>query len=269
MGKVRVGVAVAAVISAAAAGLAIDVVPATWVFAAATILSLPGALAFFWIRDEGRASSGDRRVGIHLVRDIWSDVRYRKLLFANTVYGLGNLMNGTIIPLMLVDHFDAPNTFVGVLASLASVTSVFAYLVWGRLIDRGSSLGLSAWNAALLIALPVTYLLAPSMWFLLPVAIVQGIVNAGFEITFHTNIVQAAPRGRVLDYATAQSFVLGVRGTIAPFLASLLLGLIDTRGVLFVIVTLMVIGVVLYFRAVRAFAPTGELIPAVEPATAT
>jgi len=254
MGKVRVGVAVAGVAAAATAGVAIDTVPAQWVFGAAAALALPGALAFFWIRDESGSHVGQRRIGPHVVRDIWSDVRYRRLLVANSVYGLGNLMNGTIIPLMLVDHFDAPNTFVGLLAALASVTAIGGYLVWGRLIDRGSSLRLSARNAALLILLPLGYLVAPTYWALLPVAIVQGIVNAGFEITFHTNIVEAAPRGRVLDYATAQSFVLGVRGTIAPFLASALLGLIDARGVLFVIITLMVAGSALYFRAVRAFA---------------
>ena len=260
MGNVRVGVAVAAVVSAALAGVLIDQVPATWVFAAAAAVSLPGALAFFWIRDESGKAAGKARIGLHLVRDIWSDVPYRKLLFANSVYGLGNLMNGTVIPLMLVDHFDAPNAFVGALAATASVTSIFGYLVWGRLIDRGSSLRLSAWNAAFLIALPLIYLVAPSYWWLLPVGLIQGIVNSGFEITFHTNIVQAAPRGRVLDYATAQSFVLGIRGTIAPFLASLLIGLVDARGVLLIIVTLMVLGTALYFRAVRDF--TG---PVAEP----
>ena len=269
MGKVRVGVAIAAIASTAAAGVAIDTVPATWVFATAAALSLPGAIGFFWIRDETGSSAGQRRVGLHLVREIWSDVRYRDLLTANSVYGLGNLMNGTIIPLMLVDRFDAPNTFVGALASLASLTSIVAYLVWGRLIDRGSSLRLSARNAGLLILLPLGYLVAPSYWALLPIAIVQGIVNAGFEITFHTNIVEAAPRGRVLDYATAQSFVLGVRGTIAPFLASALLGIIDARGVLLVIVTLMVAGTALYFRAVRAFALPGEAAVAAETVPAS
>jgi MFS family permease len=269
MGKVRVGVAVAAVISAALAGVLIDVVPATWVFAASAALSLPGAVSFFWIRDDGRSAAGQPRVGLHLVRDIWADVPYRDLLFANTVYGLGNLMNGTVIPLMLVDHFDAPNTFVGLLAAIASVTSIVGYLAWGRLIDRGSSLRLSAWNAALLILLPLFYLFAPSYWWLLPVAVVQGLVNSGFEITFHTNIVEAAPRGRVLDYATAQSFVLGIRGTIAPFLASALIGIVESRGVLFAIVTLMVLGTALYFRAVRAFGAPAEAVPAVETAPAS
>lgn len=267
MGKVRMGVAVASIASAAVAGILIDAVPAQLVFAAATAVSLPGAIAFFWIRDEGRTETNARRPIHHVARDVWRDGRYRRLMLANTVFGLGNLMNATVIPLMLVDHFDAPNSFVGGMAALSSLVAIAGYWFWGRLIDRGSSLQLSAYNAALLLLVPLTYLVAPNVWFLLPVAVVIGVVNAGFDITFHTNVVQAAPPGRVLDYATAQSFILGVRGTIAPFLASFLLGVVEPRVVLLVIMTLMIVGLSLYFRAVREFAPARavELVPGVEP----
>lgn len=266
MGKVRMGVAVASIASAAIAGVLIDAVPAQLVFAAATVISLPGALAFFAIRDEGSTEVSARRPIHHVGREVWADVRYRRLMIANTVYGLGNLMNATVIPLMLVDQFDAPNSFVGGLASLSSLVAIGGYWAWGRLIDRGSSLHLSAWNASLLVLVPITYLLAPNVWFLIPAAVVVGVVNAGFDITFHTNVVQAAPQGRVLDYATVQSFVLGIRGTVAPFLASFLLVVVEPRVVLLVIVTLMLAGVSLNFRAVRDFAPRRErqLVPAAE-----
>jgi len=267
MGRVRMGVAVASIASAAVAGVLIDAIAAQLVFAAATVVSLPGAIAFFWIRDEGRTEANARRPIHHVAREVWSDGRYRRLMSANTVFGLGNLMNATVIPLMLVDHFDAPNSFVGGLAALSSLVAIAGYWFWGRLIDRGSSLQLSAYNAALLLLVPLTYLLAPNVWFLLPVAPVIGIVNAGFDITYHTNVVQAAPPGRVLDYATAQSFILGVRGTIAPFLASLLLGIVEPRVVLLVIMALMITGLVMYFRAVREFAPSreAERVPVAEP----
>ena len=271
MGKVRMGVAVASIVAAATAGLLIDAVPVQFVFAAAALVSLPGAIAFFFIRDHGSTEANPRRGIHHVAREVWADGRYRRLLTANTVFGLGNLMNATVIPLMLVDHFDAPNSFVGGLAALSSLVAVLAYWWWGRMIDRGSSLQLSAYNAALLLAVPITYMLAPSLWFLVPVAVVIGIVNAGFDITYHTNVVQAAPPGRVQDYATAQSFILGVRGTIAPFLASFLLGIAEPRVVLIVIVTLMIAGLSMYFRAVREFAPAREpeRVPAAEPEPAT
>jgi MFS family permease len=266
MGKVRVGASVASVTSAAIAGVLIDTVSATAVFAVATILSLPGAIAFFWIREEHRTAAPERRP-LHLIaKAIWGDDRYRRLLIANSVFGLGNLMNVTIVPLMLVDHFDAPNSFVGALGAVSALTAIFAYLGWGRLIDRGSSLRLSAYQTILCLAIPLTYLLAPNLWFLLPLAVVQGTITAGLDITYHTNLVQAAPPGRVLDYATGQSFLLGIRGTIAPFLASFLLGALQPRVVLLGVITVMVVGVALYFRAVRAFEPSREpaLVPAAE-----
>lgn len=268
MGKVRIGASIAAIVAAAVAGIFIDIVPATIVFAAVAAISMPGAIAFFWIRDEGRTATQGRRNTFAVAREIWHDHRYRRLLSANSVFGLGNLMNVAIVPIMLVDHFDAPNSFVGGLAALASVTAAGAFLFWGRLIDRGSSLQLSAYGSTLLLLVPLTYMFAPSIWFLVPLAIVQGFVTACFEITYHTNVVQAAPPGRVLDYATAQSFLLGIRGTIAPFVASLLMTLIEPRMVLGVSITFMVMGLTLYYRAVREYAPGRLAEPVLEPVVA-
>ncbi len=263
MGKVRIGASIASIVAAAVAGIFIDFIAATIVFAAAALISMPGAIAFFWIRDEGRTATQGRRNTFTVAREIWQDRRYRQLLSANTVFGLGNLMNVAIVPIMLVDHFDAPNSFVGGLAALASVTAAGAFIFWGRLIDRGSSLQLSAYASTLLLLVPLTYMFAPSIWFLVPLAVVQGIATACFEITYHTNVVQVAPPGRVLDYATAQSFLLGIRGTIAPFTASLLMALIAPRMVLAVAITFMVLGLALYYRAVRQYAPERvvEVIP--------
>ena len=88
------------------------------------------------------------------------------------------------------------------------------------------------------------------MWLLIPVAIVSGIVNAGGEITFFTNIVQIAPRDKIGEYATAQSLLMGVRGTAAPFIAAALLGVADPRVVLLIGVTFMAAGCAIMAGAV-------------------
>ncbi len=56
MGNVRVGASVAGIGAAALAGSFIGVVPAQWVFAAAALVGLPCALAFFAIRYDGPAA---------------------------------------------------------------------------------------------------------------------------------------------------------------------------------------------------------------------
>ena len=251
MGKVRVGVSIASIASATLAGIFIDAFPATLVFAVAAAISLPGGLAFGRIRHEMPAIPAARLRPSQIARDVWRDRRYRRLLLSFTIFGFGNLMNYALYPILLVDQFNASNSFVGIMTALQSGTAVVAYFGWGRLIDRGSSLRTTVIATALGLLMPLGYLLAPNVWFLLPVAAVAGVTNAAGDITFFTNIVQLAPRDRIGDYAVAQSSLMGLRGTIAPFAASTLLTLFAPRSVMLFAMGLMAIGIVVMYRAVH------------------
>ena len=61
MGKVRIGFSIASIASAGLAGSFIDVVPAGWVFAAAAIISMPGAIAVFFMRTDAPKTADVRR----------------------------------------------------------------------------------------------------------------------------------------------------------------------------------------------------------------
>ena len=252
MGNVRVGASIAGIASAAIAGSFIDVVPAQWVFAAAALVGLPCAAAFFAIRYDGPATPPARRPALDIARDVWGDHRYRKLMLAFTVFGTGNLMNFAVFPIMLVDHFDASSSFVGTLAVVQSATLIVAYPVFGRLIDRGSTLRLTLIATLLTILVPIGYLGAPGAWALLPVAVITGIVVASGELTGFTNIVHLAPRDRIGEYAAANAFLLGVRGTAAPFVAAGLLGMVNPQVVLVLGTLLMTTGALVLAQLVRA-----------------
>ena len=172
-------------------------------------------------------------------------------------------MNFAVFPIMLVDRFDAPNTFIGIFAAVTSATMIGAYIVVGQLIDRGSSLRQSFLGSVLILLVPIGYLVVPSYWFLLPVGIVAGFAQASGELTYHTNIVQMARPERIADYAAVQSLLLGIRGSLAPFAASFLLGALDPRGVLLIGVAFMVGGIIIMSGLVREPAkPVLEVAPA-------
>jgi MFS family permease len=255
MGNVRIGGAIAGIAAAAVAGTFIDVIPASWVFAAAALIGLPGAIAFFWVRYDGSSKLAARRSLPDIARGVWADHKYRRLLLSFTVFGVGNLMNLAVYPILLVDHFNASNSFVGAMTAMSSATMIVAYLVWGRMIDRGSSIRLTLVNTVVTLLVPIGYIAAPDVWLLIPVAIVLGIVGAGGEITFFTNIVQIAPRDRIGEYAIAQSLLMGLRGTAAPFVASALLGVADPRVVLLIGVGFMTAGCAIMASAVRLIVP--------------
>jgi MFS family permease len=252
MGNVRVGASIAGIASAALAGTFIDVVPPQWVFAAAALVGVPCAAAFFAIRYDGPATPPARRPAVEIARDVWADHRYRKLMLAFTVFGTGNLMNFAVFPIMLVDHFDASSSFVGTLAIVQSATLIVAYPVFGRLIDRGSTLRLTLIATLLTLLVPIGYLVAPGAWALLPVAVITGIVVASGELTGFTNIVHLAPRDRIGEYAAANAFLLGVRGTAAPFVAAALLGMVNPQVVLVLGTLLMTTGALVLAQLVRA-----------------
>jgi MFS family permease len=265
MGKVRVGVSFASIASATIAGLFIDQIPATVVFAIAAAIAIPGGVAFGRIRHDPPAIPPVRRSPARIGVDVWRDRRYRRLLLSFTVFGFGNLMNAAIYPILLVDHFNAPNSFVGYMTALQWGAAIIAFYAWGKIIDRGSSLRLTVINTALALLMPLGYLLAPNMYFLLPVAIVAGVTNAGGDITFFTNVVQLAPRDRIGDYAVAQSSLMGIRGTIAPFAGAALLSVYAPQTVMLFAMGLMVVGLVIMDRVVRGLAapaPVLEVAPA-------
>lgn len=254
MANVRIGAAVAGIAAAAVAGTFIDIAPAQWVFAVAALIGLPGAIAFFWVRYDGSARPIQRRSIPDIARGVWADHKYRRLLLSFTVFGIGNLMNVAVYPIMLVDHFNASNSFIGAMTAVSSGTMIVAYLVWGRMIDRGSSIRLTLVNTVVTLLVPIGYIAAADVWLLIPVSIIAGIVNAGGEITFFTNIVQIAPRERIAEYATAQSLLMGLRGTAAPFIAAALLGFTDPRVVLLIGVLFMTFGAAIMAGAVRRIA---------------
>ena len=267
MGKVRVGASVAGIASAAVAGVFIDSVPVQWVFLAAAVIALPGSVAFFKIEyDRPTVAPKTHPIGV-IVRDVWSDRRYRQLLLAFLVFGWGNLMNFAVFPIMLVDHFDAPNTFVGIFSAVQSATMVVAYVVVGRLIDRGSSLRQTMISTVLVLLMPIGYILAPSYLFLVPVAIVGGITSASGELTYYTNVVQLAPHDRIAEYTAAQSLLLGVRGTLAPFAASALLGVLEPRAVLIIGLAFMVTGAFILSGVVREPLRVASAEPVAAPAS--
>jgi MFS family permease len=164
-------------------------------------------------------------------------------------------MNLAVYPILLVDHFNASNSFVGAMTAVSSATMIIAYLIWGRMIDRGSSIRLTLVNTVVTLLIPIGYIAAADVWLLIPVAVIAGIVNAGGEITFFTNIVQLAPRDRIGEYATAQSLLMGLRGTAAPFIAAALLGIADPRVVLLIGVIFMTAGCAIMAGAVRLIVP--------------
>jgi hypothetical protein len=119
------------------------------------------------------------------------------------------------------------------------------------------------------VLVPIGYLVAPDTWALLPVAVITGIVVSSGELTGFTNIVHLAPKDRIGEYAAANAFLLGVRGTAAPFVAAALLGMVAPQVVLVLGTLLMITGALVLAQLVRAPAIPKPLVAPTEPSAGT
>ena len=189
------------------------------------------------------------------------DTTFRQYLIATTFIGFGNAMGGTAYPIMLVDKFNAPTVLVGIMAAVQSAATIAGYHFWGRRIDRGSTVALLRGNTLMMVLLPLTYLVAPSAPFLLIGAVVAGVTNAMADLAFFTSMIELAGN-RAGYYMAAQSFVLGIRATLGPFVASALLITVGAPITLVAVVACLLCGALL-IRGIRPAARTEALrVPA-------
>ncbi len=111
-------------------------------------------------------------------------------------------------------------------------------------------------NVLLVSLVPFIYFWATSVWMLLPAAVLSGITMGGVELSYFNSILRFAKAGRESHYQALHSFLLGIRGTIAPFCGAAIVsifaaGRIDVKYVFLVSMGLMLLGAGLQLVGVK------------------
>ncbi|HEY3247996.1 MAG TPA: MFS transporter [bacterium] len=257
MAVVRVGMAVAWIAGALAGGQLMERIPFQWVFAAAGVFGLAGALVFRAMRMDDAEPPPARSTFARTTAVLRENPAFRRFLVAFFVFGFGAWLMGPAVPLLLVDVLHATSFQVGLLGAITSAMWLLAYVYWGRMIDRRTAAG--ALGRIFLIGAisPLIYALATSAWVVQLAGVTEGLTSAGIDLGWLTAILQYAPAGEVRHYLAIYNTLVGVRAATAPFLAGLAVPLIGVRWIFAASVLLMLIGV----RLIRSLAPGREGTP--------
>jgi len=95
-------------------------------------------------------------------------------------------------------------------------------VVWGRLFDRFDFLVLRiALNAVFMSSIVLFF--TPSLPLQVAGSLLYGMGMGGGAVQWNLWVTRYAPRGRTADYMAVHTFLTGVRGLVAPFLAYALL----------------------------------------------
>jgi len=162
------------------------------------------------------------------VREIFGvlkqNTRFASYQGAVFLMGFGNAMVGTLYPLVVVDRLHGGYGPFGVLTVCNSLGYLVSFFVWGKVVDRRGPLFTMGVIGIAVVFQAIGMLLAPSVWWLVPVMLAAGVTLAGFELGVYGGVIHYAPPREVSQYMALHSYFAGIRGLIAPFLATGLLG---------------------------------------------
>lgn len=250
MGLVRVGAYSAVFIVAFIAGHLLDMgVPFKWVFAGGALIGIAGAWSFNRIPIRENPSQRTEQANVSLVA-FWIQTlailkhnrAFRWFAVSVMTYGFGNLVAFTLYPLYQVDRLNISNVQVATLSNVASISSIIAFAYWGYFMDKHGALWTALVNILIQCLMPVVYFFSGAWWHLLPAAIAQGIAGAGIELAYLNLILVLSEDGKEAQYQALHSMLLGIRGTLAPFVAVPTLHLLGFQYGFLLCFVLMLIG---------------------------
>lgn len=195
------------------------------VFAIAGVFGMAAGIQFAFIKSDD--SSGDRSVPLwQFMRNAVSVLKdnrgYRWFCLGIFISGGANLFALPIFVLYQVDKLHVDMVWSGWYTIITQLAAVFAYAYWGHFIDRKSPTLAVAILSVLYAMIPLGYCLATHAWMLIPVFVLSGITNAGYELGYLSGVLSYAPTERVTSYQAVFLSLMGLRGVTCPFIGTYL-----------------------------------------------
>lgn len=152
-----------------------------------------------------------------------TDRRFLLYSLAFFIFGFGSLLQGPLVPLFQVDKLHIDDRWVGLLAMTGAGVSAIAYYVWGRLMDRYGPFITVVLSFAVVGFSPLVYAQTHHVSTLLVAVIFTGIGNPGVDLIWLNAVMHFTNRDGIPRYAALHTFLMGIRGLIAPFVSAWLL----------------------------------------------
>lgn len=227
MAYIRVGLAMMAFFSTLLVGPLLARVSFRYIFPIAGLIGVAASIAFSTIKtapvdpnhpDNRKTPTWEfLKATLRILRD---DANYRWFTASVFIFGFGNLIVAPLYPVYQVDQLHITSTQVAILSNTATIIWMFSYLYWGKYVDARSPLKAVAVNVLLYSFVPLVYFLSHNVWMLLPAAVITGLTMGGVELSYFNSILHLADEGKESQYQALHSFLLGLRGTIAPFVGA-------------------------------------------------
>ena len=204
-----------------------------WAFALASAVSgfwTYGLPAMPWQMPEGSQ---------HRLLSSWrwvkADRDFRTLLISWMIMGIGNLIAWSLFVEFLANprhgHSLPTSTVAWITGVVPVVFRVMFTYPWGLLFDRINFFVVRAsLNVVFSIACLCYYCGGSLGWWVAGMALF-GVANAGGNVTWSLWVTKLAPKHAVAEYMSVHSFLTGLRGVIAPYLAFAMIDVMSFQSI--------------------------------------
>jgi MFS family permease len=237
MAYIRVGMTFTMFFATLLAGFLLKQVSFRYLFPIAGIAGVASALSFGAIRTQPvDPSEGNiqRQQPFHFLADTFAIFsRHRQFMLYMTaifVAGFGNLMLLPLYPIFQVDSLHITAVQLAILTGVSTMVWMLTYPYWGRYVDVRSPVQATVANMVLSSLVPLIFFATGSVWMLIPAYVILGIVNGGTELAYFNSLLHFAEDGMETRYQALHNFLLGIRGTVAPFCGAALVALFESIG---------------------------------------
>jgi hypothetical protein len=205
---------------------------------------------------------------LHGMRHVRNDRLFRWLLISWMLMGFGNLLMLQLrVEYLASPRFGvaaSPATVALVVSTIPSLTNLVFARFWGRLFDRINFFVLRIILNGLFVAAITSFFIVGGMGGFVVGGFLFGMANSGGNLAWSLWVTKIAAPEWVADYMGVHSFLTGVRGIIAPFLAFYLIEVMSMSSLSWWALASIVIGSLILVpeaRTLRRKGPGEPLAP--------
>ncbi len=269
MGDVRMAIVVVSALFSFLAGLVLvrNEMLVQWLFPIAAVFGVTSSLAFNRIRVRKRPALPVPAAGTSFAVSFRSSLAVVRrnvpfLLFVAIllVCATPDKMSIPLEPIWLVDHlkigYGATSFLLGTVTSLAAIAG---YFIWARALKRVNSFAVLTGVVVVFAGRYAAIALARSVIGLVPMSILSGLANAGWDLVPLFCMIAVTDAGSFSLYFGVHTTLFGIRGLVGPSLGTLLYsrGTLSLPAIFGLIAGVIAIGAVLMGLFARRMAGRG------------
>lgn len=176
--------------------------------------------------------------------------RFRGLALSSVAYHWGHFMTVPLYPIYWVRVLEAGNAWVGAFGMLTSGAMALTYPLWGRAAARRGTRPVFVASAMAGVFYPALTALSPSVEPMLFVAVVGGVVSAGFSLCHFNRVLEMTPEDHRPSFLAAYNALINIPVFVAPMVGT---ALADSIG----IANALLLGSLFRFLGALAYARWG------------